>query len=245
MTMSQSGSPFSSSSFSPSSFPTTSTLPLRAQQPTAARAQGLRRAVGILDSAFYLPDSPRAFMIYLLGLAIIFAGAFMHVLVAAQITEAQFRISQLRQEYRAIEQQNSELIFEIARETNLARLQARAREAGYVPVQQRDYVVIPATTSDLAAAAPVALGTVALGTVAPGTAHPAIAQLAPGQPVPAQPATQLTNWQAFWRGLQPQPTHTTPTQAGVQVKSHATVGWQAWWQSTLERGAEFVEGMTR
>src|SRR5262245_11239312 len=85
----------------------------------------LQQLIGLVDTSLRLPSTPRAFIVYLLGLAIVFTGAFMHVMVAAEIMRAQFTLSQLQAEYTAIDQQNGDIIFQIARDTNMARLHDR------------------------------------------------------------------------------------------------------------------------
>ena len=85
--------------------------------PTQASLNRLQQVIGMLDSSLRLPNNPRTFTIYLFGLVIVFAGAFMHVLVAAQIMQAEFTLNQLQEEYRSLEQQNGDIIFQIARDS--------------------------------------------------------------------------------------------------------------------------------
>jgi hypothetical protein len=124
--------------------------------PAQASLNRLQQVIGLLDNTLRLPNTPRAFAVYLLGLIIVFAGAFLHVLVAAQIMQAEFTLGQLKEEFSAIEQQNGDIIFKIARDTNMARLHQRVLEEGYVPVQEREYIFVPSAT--LAEAATLAQG---------------------------------------------------------------------------------------
>ena len=112
----------------------------------------LQQVVGLMDSTLRLPDNPRAFGVYLLGLLIVFTGAFLHVLVAAQIMQAEVTLARLEEDFHAIEQQNGDIIFQIARDSNLTRLHERVLAHGYVPVQEREYVFRPTTA--LAAVTP-------------------------------------------------------------------------------------------
>jgi hypothetical protein len=141
-------------------------------------------------------------MVYLLGLAIVLVGAFLHILVAAQIMQAEFTLGQLKEEYRAIEQQNGDIIFQIARDTNMAKLHERVVGQGYVPVQEREYVF--ARKMPLAiTASEVVQSTESDNSVAPATVT-ADAPLAATEPmVTATPLStmiggQFARWEAFW-----------------------------------------------
>lgn len=170
--------------------------------PAQASLNRLQQVIGLLDNTLRLPNTPRAFAVYLLGLIIVFAGAFLHVLVAAQIMQAEFTLGQLKEEYSAIEQQNGDIIFKIARDTNMARLHQRVLEAGYVPVQEREYIFVPSVT--IAQAATLAQGNSVNNPAAMSAAVAASDTALATQPAAAvAPQTnegggQFALWEEFW-----------------------------------------------
>ena len=219
----------------------------------------LQQVIGLLDSSLRLPDNPRAFMVYCLGLAIVFAGAFMHVMISAQIMQAEFTLSQLQEEYVAIEQQNGDIIFQIARDTNMARLQERVIQGGYVPVQEREYVFVPNETT----------AAIAQATTLPENNTQAAVAVAPDavtataeSPVANIPATnyggQFAQWEAFWSnlmrgggeasGIATVASATSNTSANSQLsksqlsKSTSTTNfWSVWWEQASAQGEKLLE----
>ncbi len=201
----------------------------------------LQQLINLLDSSLRLPNNPRAFMIYLLGLSIVFAGAFVHVLIAAQITQAEFKLTQLQEEYRIIEEQNGHIIFQIARDTNLMSLHARVTEQGYVPVQEREYVFVPADTlmdsSAQASAEPN------------GVAQPAVSQSATvaqaNAPVnsanlDAQTSIgQFASWKEFFAVSTDSSAALTRSNTGASIDTPAF--WSTWWEQTTARGSELIK----
>jgi hypothetical protein len=230
--------------------------------PAQASLNWLQQVVGLLDSSLRLPNSPRAFMIYLLGLVIVFAGAFMHVLLAAQIMQAEFTLNQLQEEYLVIEQQNSEIIFQIARDTNLVRLQQRVLDEGYAPVQEREYVFLPSErvpdATLVEAATPTEGSAEADGMLAPMVATDATALTATSWGV-----GQFASWEVFWSTvLRPANGGSTSSNAATRqdmsqktVASHAastkdaTVQlsktspnfWSVWWEHASEQGSKLLD----
>jgi hypothetical protein len=213
--------------------------------PAQVSLNRLQQMIGFLDSTLRLPNNPRAFMVYLVGLAIVFAGAFMHVLIAAQIMQAEFTLSQLQDEFRAIEQQNGDIIFQIARDTNMARLQERVVAEGYVTVQEREYVYvpseIPADTGILAADKAVK----PVASAAQPVATPATANFRA-----TQEKGQFARWEEFWNT-----TWRSATSSGVAASSSPSVStastsisdlpaadfWSSWWEEATSRGAQLLE----
>lgn len=236
--------------------------------PSGQALNRLQQVIGLLDSTLRLPNNPRAFMVYLLGLVIVFAGAFMHVLVSAQIMQAEFTLSQLQQEYSAIEQQNGDIIFQIARDTNMARLQQRVLDEGYVPVQEREYVFVPSES--------VPSATIAEATTPAENSAEANALLAAnatdvsGSTVASLPATnwgvgQFANWEEFWSRTFRSASDGAPSVAAVttqEMKQNTTASnavsgngvsantqlskaspnfWSVWWEQASEQGSKLLE----
>jgi hypothetical protein len=218
--------------------------------PAQVSLNRLQQIIGFLDGTLRLPNNPRAFMVYLVGLAIIFAGAFMHVLIAAQIMQAEYTLSQLQEEFRAIEQQNGDIIFQIARDTNMARLQERVVAEGYVPVQEREYVFVP---SEIAADTGIlAAGKVAtpVKSVAQPTAAPTTATLSANQDSANQDTGQFARWEEFWNatwrsatspGVAASSSPSTSTNSSSISEQPAADFWSTWWEQATTRGAEVLE----
>lgn len=218
----------------------------------------LQQVIGLLDSSLRLPDNPRAFMVYFLGLVIVFAGAFMHVMISAQIMQAEFTLSQLQEEYLAIEQQNGDIIFQIARDTNMARLQERVIQSGYVPVQEREYVFVPGeTTANIAQSTALAQDSAQASVAVAPEAISATTE----QPIATIPATnfggQLTQWEAFWSNLMrggdtsgPSPIASAPASskatattlsANRQLSNTGQNFWSVWWEQASAQGEKLLE----
>jgi len=238
--------------------------------PAFASLNRLQQIFGLLDSTLRLPSTPRAFAIYLLGLGIVFAGAFLHIFVAAQIMQSQFTLHQLQEQYSALEQQNGDIIFQIARDTNMTRLHDRIVAQGYVPVQAREYVYVP-NRSALIAAAPSAAGATTqanpadeptvntdvntdadtnnggqnapiAAASAPTVAHTTVTNSGPGQ---------LAKWGDFWNSIWQSASgaKTTATVTAVSGSLHANQGrpanenanfWAVWWEKATEQGSKLL-----
>jgi hypothetical protein len=220
----------------------------------------------MLDSTLRLPSTPRAFSVYLLGLIIVFTGAFMHVLVAAQIMQAEFRLSQLQEEYRSLEQQNGDIIFQIARDTNMARLHERVLAQGYVPVQEREYIFAPSEIvaidtqpqddpqprNDDVGSTEMAASTA----VAKSSSEPVNGE----QPLVMHTANlggQVARWEEFWGVIwrtafgraNAAPSVTTAPAAGpapsvaassAQPAQAPTNFWSVWWEQASEQGSKLI-----
>jgi hypothetical protein len=141
---------------------------------SAPALPGLVRLIDTLDRALRLPSTPREFLLFLAGLVLIFTGALLHVLVAAQIMAAEIQLNALDQQAALIEQQNGELTFQIARESNIMELQAQAVSQGYGPATQREYVFVqqpaPVVAASSVPAQPLAPSTAVATTPAPSPA---------------------------------------------------------------------------
>lgn len=209
-------------------------LPCMAEQAARPRPGRFYAAAAALDPGLRLPGTPRALAVYTLVVGIVCTALMLHVMLSAQIMQAEVRIHSLQSELDTINRQNDEILWQIARATNLTRIQERALALGYVPIRTRQYVVMPAPPS-LAAAA---VGTEAAG-VAANTGVPL--QTAPTQP------WVVSAVMAWLHSLKPsfnfgwatpsaaQPAATVGDTTGVT--GDATQSWQAWWDHLLEQGA--------
>jgi len=264
MTMQQSSSHFSSSnpslqissmSVSPS-LSSISSFDNNGVDPAQASLNRLQQIVGMLDTTLRLPSNARAFTIYLLGLAIVLAGAFLHIFVAAQIMQAQFTLSQLQEQYRSIEQQNGDIIFQIARDTNMERLHDRVIAKGYVPVQAREYVFAPAATAPVAMAPNAATSESAALANTPAQDAPVTAPAdttVARTSVPNQGGGQLAHWEEFWSSIWRSASGSASEAASSASASSGSIQssqiqpangtanfWAVWWEKATEQGSKLL-----
>lgn len=212
--------------------------------PAAESLSRLHEWIGLLDRYLRLPNSFQSFSVYLLGLALVFVGATLHVMVAAQIMQAKYELADLKREYAAVEQQNSELIFIISRDTNLNRIRERALAMGYVPITDREYVVLQDNAKQAAAADQKAQ-------VPQYGAAPVQAQVSePVQAAASADATPLRQWERFLRGeitweppVGGEYTTRSAEAAPMALGANGPIrpgnggeGWQMRWQQVVEQG---------
>jgi hypothetical protein len=105
---------------------------------------GLAQWIASLDRWAPLPATAQGFFLYSLGLIFLVLVAVSHVYLSAQILQAEVQLKELQDQYALVDQQNSELIWQIARETDLVRLQKRIDALGYIPAAEHRYVTVPA-----------------------------------------------------------------------------------------------------
>lgn len=228
--------------------------------PTQESLNRLQQIIGILDSTLRLPNTPRAFAVYLVGLVIVFAGAFMHVLVAAQIMQAEFTLSQLQDEYLAIEQQNGDIIFKIARDTNMERLHQRVLEMGYVPAEEREYIIVAPSSENLASTFASESSTLA-ATVVEAPALETAALKSDAQVSTAVNANvggnvnasvsggQWARWEEFWSTTLRSATGSTSPAANTGSDQSSPVSpaptnpnfWAVWWEQASAQGSKLLE----
>lgn len=131
---------------------------------TNVQRNRLERLVRNIEQSLPLPTGPRGFLLYLCGLILITGGMAILTLMSAQIAQSQRELASLNREHRLIQQQNADLIWHIARETNLERIERRLTAKGYVPVTDVQYLVVDTPLSGAER----------------GTAHAASTDTAPG-----------------------------------------------------------------
>ncbi len=226
--------------------------PARPPQPVSQPLSKLLKSFDSFEHFTWLPNSAHAFVLYVAGLTLIFAGLFIHVFLSAQILEAQVKLTQLKSEQALLERQNGELIWQIARETNLGRLQQRIVAQGYVPVTDRQYVTIsadhktPQPAVHITTTAAQDQAKTQIDGVQP--AHAVVTRLAP------QPSAAAKNWDQ-WRSLLQlgkrantpiwlRASATTATSAATTEKQSTTdAWWQGWWQQTKTSGTTLLQSI--
>lgn len=87
-----------------------------------------------------LPNSGRAFSIYLLGLSLLCGLLAFYIYLSVQILEAEHQLYGREATYHQVNQQNAEITWRVGRETSLARVQERALALQYEPAASRHYV---------------------------------------------------------------------------------------------------------
>jgi hypothetical protein len=224
-----------------------------ALDPSAVSFGRLQQWVDILDRYLRLPTTFRDFVIYLTGLILIVAGATLHVYMAAQILQAKYERQQLVQQLIKLQEQNGDLVWKIARETNMAQLQQRVLAQGYAPIETREYVYAAPEHAPLATQ-PSSVDTPSGPTDALSAAAPARSLAAPASA--ARPP--LEQWEAFF-AFQWHPTPPTVDSAARQTASReqasassssdssagpATEPWGNWWRETLARGVKLLPVLT-
>jgi hypothetical protein len=214
--------------------PLTPDLPRMAEQAARPRLGRFDAMVAALDLGLRLPATPRALAVYTLVVGIVCTALMLHVMLSAQIMQAEVRIYTLQSELDTINRQNDELLWQIARATNLTRIQERALALGYVPVR-RTYVEMPAQPS-----LTVATAGAPATTAAPDAG--AFVQIPSAQPWVVAAVV------AWWQSVKPSFDFGWATQPAAQPAAaraddaaaaavDATPSWQAWWDHLLEQGA--------
>jgi hypothetical protein len=218
-----------------------------ALDPTAVSLGRLHQWIDILDRYLRLPTTFRDFVIVLIGLILIVAGATLHVYMAAQILQAKYERQQLVQQLTKLQEQNGDLVWKIARETNMAQLQQRVLMQGYAPIETREYVYTAPEPATLAAQPQ----SPSLDTL---TAPADAVSAAP--PLPIRPP--LEQWEAFfafqWRPTAPAVEPVARQSAGGEEAGAASISgshagpatkqWGQWWREALERGVKLLPVLT-
>lgn len=170
--------------------------PRPASAPANPSLGSARSAIAALDRLVPLPANLRTLTIYLVALLLVAAGMVLHVALAAQIQQVQVEIDTMKETHANIESQNAELIWEIARRSNLEQIQQAAYAQGYRPINRRQYVYVTAPAS--AVAAPAAVPAVVARTE-PRRASSLVA--APALAV-ATPVPEGRQWAQWWQPWQ-------------------------------------------
>jgi hypothetical protein len=184
-----------------------------ALEPSYGRATD--RLVDSLDRAIPLPSTLRSFLAYMAGLLLIAAGMLLHVSLSAQILQARVEVDRLKEVHDSIQNRNAELVWEIARKTNLEHIQQAAYAQGYRPITQRQYVFVPATFPAL----PVSAQQAAPPAIRPAQ-QPAQAGPARAAATPMPEGRNLAQWWQPWQ----ERIETTATRLLERVMAPSTDG---------------------
>lgn len=104
----------------------------------------VQRAVQSFEQNIWLPDSPATFAFYIVAIAVLCGGLFLHINLSAQITSTQYRIAEVQRDYYEIERESAEIVSQVALATSMFDINNRARMLGYVPVtdQSKNFVAV-------------------------------------------------------------------------------------------------------
>ncbi len=90
-----------------------------------------------------LPDTPQAFIVFLLMLILACGALACHLLLSTAIHENELRLNELKVLNRSIEQETTTLIEEIATSSSLDEGMDRARAMGYESAYELRYILPP------------------------------------------------------------------------------------------------------
>lgn len=93
-----------------------------------------------------LPDTWQAFLLFTLAVIIACVGMILHLQISTTILQDKVRLQALQAEEQVIAEQNANLVWAIAQETELMSVKTRATALGYKPALQRNYIIIPGDT---------------------------------------------------------------------------------------------------
>lgn len=105
---------------------------------TRTSTSKLQQLGATVSRNIWLPDSPATFSFFILTLAILCGGLFLHINLSAQIAQSRYDIEGLENRYNEVERENAEIVSQIAIATSMFDIFNRATALGYVPLTERD-----------------------------------------------------------------------------------------------------------
>lgn len=141
-----------------------------------------------------LPRTAREYLVWVLCMGIASGLISLQLWLSLQIAQAEQQLSLLQVEYANVEQENSELLWQISQFTALERIQIESSRQGFVPSLQRQYQW---ATSESITTLPVPEPAQAVAAVS-------VAQVATAQSVAAAPwhVSLQKSWTAWWQPQQ-------------------------------------------
>lgn len=109
----------------------------------AARQTGVRNQWRMLAQTLRLPDTWQSFLLFTVSIAVACVGLLLHLQLSTTILQEKFHLNALQQEEQVIAEQNANLVWAIAQETELGNVKTRATALGYKPALQRNYLIVP------------------------------------------------------------------------------------------------------
>jgi cell division protein FtsL len=108
-----------------------------------------------LDRQLILPTTLTGFLWLLAAVLLVCAGMSLLIYTSAQTFALRQQVAVLKQQQRAIERQNAEIVWQIAQHTSLVQIRQRAEALGYQVPTVRHFVIQP-TSQPVANAVPAA-----------------------------------------------------------------------------------------
>ncbi|MCB0123232.1 MAG: hypothetical protein KDE58_13345 [Caldilineaceae bacterium] len=97
--------------------------------------------IRVLKRTFSLPDSLQSFLGLLLILLLICGALMAHLVLSTSLHQSELRLTELQAINRAMEQENTILIQQIAESSSLAKGMERAQQMGYQTAYERRFIV--------------------------------------------------------------------------------------------------------
>jgi hypothetical protein len=116
-----------------------SALPTAVDLPHSLPHAGSLRTLKRLFRAVPLPRTGLDYLLWTLIMAVVAGLVSLQIWISLQITQAEQALVGLQQEYRLIEQENAEILWQISQFTQLERIQFESQRMGYVPALKREY----------------------------------------------------------------------------------------------------------
>jgi hypothetical protein len=110
--------------------------------PRSLPRTGVLRVFGRIPQWIPLPSTGREYLMWTLIMLLITGLVALQIWLSLRIAETQQTLNTLRVEYRMIEQENAELLWQISQYTSLERIKIEAERMGYGPSFQRDYRLV-------------------------------------------------------------------------------------------------------
>lgn len=93
-----------------------------------------------LSQLLRLPNDLVSFLLFLTVLSALCGGLFLHIHLSARIMQAQIDITDQQALFEAIEQKNSEIVWQINQSSSLSHVKQRAVALGYVDMPEHQYI---------------------------------------------------------------------------------------------------------
>lgn len=116
-----------------------SALPTAVDLPHSLPHAGSLRTLKRLLRAVPLPRTGVDYLLWTLIMVAVAGLVSLQIWISLQITQAERTLVVLQQEYRWIEQENAEILWQISQFTQLERIQIESQRMGYVPALKREY----------------------------------------------------------------------------------------------------------
>jgi hypothetical protein len=116
-----------------------SALPTAVDLPHPLPHAGSLRTLKRLLRAIPLPRTGKDYLLWTFIMVAVAGLVSLQIWISLQITQAEQALVVLQREYRLIEQENAEILWQISQFTQLERIQIESQRMGYVPALKREY----------------------------------------------------------------------------------------------------------